>query len=227
MPKKKPRRQKSSSGRKVVRPKAPLTSIAKRLDPAKLPPIPEDALGRAALLPAVATSLTMRKFGLADVPLESLIFELHNQCEAASKGDLTRAEQLLMSQAQTLDVMFHSMAQRAAMNMGQHMDAFETYMRLAMRAQGQCRATVEALAVIKNPPNLAFVKQANIGQQVQVNNGGPAVLSRGGEPQSQQSKLLEIKRGERMDSRTAATAGSAHSQLETVEQIDGAEDCVR
>jgi hypothetical protein len=46
----------------------------------------------------------------------------------------------------------------------------ENYMRMAMRAQNQCRMTLETLATIKNPP-VVFAKQANInnGGQKQVN----------------------------------------------------------
>jgi len=49
-----------------------------------------------------------------------------------------------------------------------------TYMRLAFKAQSQCRATWETIATIKHPPAVAFVKQANYaaGNQ-QVNNGTP------------------------------------------------------
>ena len=45
-------------------------------------------------------------------------------------------------------------------------------LRSDLKAQAQCRATLEALAEIKNPHPVAFVKQANIssGHQ-QVNNG--------------------------------------------------------
>jgi hypothetical protein len=45
--------------------------------------------------------------------------------------------------------------------MGEYVDAADTYMRLALRAQSQCRATLETLAAIKNPP-VAFANQANI-----------------------------------------------------------------
>jgi hypothetical protein len=39
------------------------------------------------------------------------------------------------------------------------------------KPQAQCRATIEALAEIKNPRPVAFVKQANIAQgPQQVNN---------------------------------------------------------
>ena len=44
-------------------------------------------------------------------------------------------------------------------------------MRMALKAQSQCRATLETLATIKNPPAV-FARQANIAQgPQQVNNG--------------------------------------------------------
>jgi hypothetical protein len=42
------------------------------------------------------------------------------------------------------------------------MGACETYLRLALKAQSQCRATLETLAAIRNPQPVAFVRQANI-----------------------------------------------------------------
>ena len=44
--------------------------------------------------------------------------------------------------------------------MNEHLPAAETYMRLALKAQSQCRATLETLANIKNPPTV-FARQAN------------------------------------------------------------------
>ncbi len=76
------------------------------------------------------------------------------------------------------------------------MNAAELYLRLALKAQGQCRATLETLAVIKNPTALTFVKQANIahGPQ-QVNNTiappDPQALSHG-KTAIEPNKLLGI-----------------------------------
>jgi hypothetical protein len=80
-------------------------------------------------------------------------------------------------QAQTLDAIFNGLARRTAVNAGEYMAACETYLRLALKAQSQCRATLETLAMIKNPRPLAFVKHANIaaGPQ-QVNNAAPAEI---------------------------------------------------
>jgi mRNA interferase RelE/StbE len=52
-------------------------------------------------------------------------------------------------------------------------DTTERYLRLALRAQSQSRATWEALIAIKNPPPVGYLRQTNIahGPQ-QVNNGG-------------------------------------------------------
>lgn len=113
--------------------------------------------------------------GAADLP--ELIAALRKQCSAVAGGDLKGAEVLLVTQAAALNTLFFELTRRSGLNMGEHMVAMETYMRLALRAQTQCRATLETLAAIKNPP-VVFAKQANInnGGQQQVNNGQAAAL---------------------------------------------------
>jgi len=56
-----------------------------------------------------------------------------------------------MAQAHTLDAIFGSCARRAALNMGTYLNTAETYLRLGLKAQSQCRTTLETLANIKNP----------------------------------------------------------------------------
>ena len=104
-------------------------------------------------------------------------------------------------------------------------------MRLALKAQGQCRATVETLAAMKNPP-VVFAKQANIssGPQ-QVNNGvvsppsGEQKLPPAhGENKTEQTKLLDgVTNGSTyMDAGTAGTTGRSDKALEPVEVINRA-----
>jgi hypothetical protein len=64
--------------------------------------------------------------------------------------------------------------------MGEYVNAAETYMRLALKAQSQCRTTLETLAGIKNPASVTFVRQANVahGPQ-QVNNESFETSTRG------------------------------------------------
>lgn len=86
-------------------------------------------------------------------------------------GNLTSLENMLTAQAVTLNALFNKLAQRSGLNMGEHLGAADTYMRLALKAQSQCRSTIEAINEIKNPSSATFVRQANIGNAVQVNNG--------------------------------------------------------
>jgi hypothetical protein len=122
------------------------------------------------------------------------------------------------------------LARRAALNMGEYINAAETYMRLALKAQSQCRATIETLALIKNPPPVTFVKQANIahGPQ-QVNNGAqPAAEAlRARESENQPNKLLEQQHGERLDGGTAPATLGADSAMAAVAQVYGATNADR
>ncbi len=152
-----------------------------------------------------------------DVP--ALMDQLRDQASAVNRGDLSHAEAMLMNQATALQSLFARLAERG---MGcDSAPAFEVNMRMALRAQNQCRATLETLAAIKNPP-VIFAKQANIanGHQ-QINNGSP---SQAQENQNQQSKLLEEQHGEWLDTGTSGAAIGADKAMEAVGEIDRAEN---
>jgi len=142
--------------------------------------------------------------------------------EEVRGGNLSLLENLMTAQAITLNALFNKLAQRAGSNMGEYMSAADTYMRLALKAQSQCAKTVEVLASIKNPPSVAFVKQANIGNAVQVNNGQQypnrtrTHAQAHGENPKPANELLEAQDGERLDTRTTATSGAIDSGVETV-----------
>lgn len=190
-------------------------------------------LAKVAQRPSVRAAATIKSYtkpSFGDVDLTTLVDELGTQIAAANRGDLGRAEAMLIAQAHTLEAIFHELARRAGLNMGEYLNAAEMYMRLALKAQSQCRATLETLAAIKNPPaSVAFVRQANIanGPQ-QVNNAPPTGLSscaRGME--NPQSKLLEQTNGERLDAKAPTSASRTNSQLETVATIYGTDDARR
>lgn len=120
---------------------------------------------------------------------------------AVAKGDLGRAEAILVAHAHTLDEIFSALARRSAANIeAGYGESADRYMRLALKAQSQCRTTLEALAEIKDPRPVAFVRQANIaaGPQ-QVNNAFSLPDSRAGNSQNEPIKLLEDSDGERLD----------------------------
>jgi len=66
---------------------------------------------------------------------------------------------MLTAQAHTLDAIFNNLEQRAIN--AEYMDNLDRYLKLALRAQSQCRATWEALSTIKSPPVMGYVRQAN------------------------------------------------------------------
>lgn len=84
-----------------------------------------------------------------------------------SDTPLLLAERILMSQAQSLNAVFCDMAKRA--NRQEYVANMDKLLRLALKAQSQCRATLETLANIKNPP-IVFAKHANIANHQQINN---------------------------------------------------------
>lgn len=88
----------------------------------------------------------------------------------AAEGELAMASRILAAQAIALDSMFAELARRAALNMGEYMDASERYGRLALRAQTNCRTTLEALAKLHQPREQTV-------RHVHVNEGGQAVVA--------------------------------------------------
>lgn len=189
----------------------------------------ERKMAEAMLRPTVGAALTVCQFNKVsgELPLTELVQELTQQIRACANGDLSRGEGMLTAQAHSLDAIFNELARRAQLNVGHYPETVERYMRLALKAQSQCRATIEALANMKNPRPVAYVQQANIGQAVQVNNAPQQAadgVARARESEKQPNKLLEQQRNEWMDGRTAQAAGSGNSSMETVGAVHGAKD---
>ena len=144
--------------------------------------------------------------------------------DAVKAGDMSTAGTMLITQANMLDMMFNRLARKAAYS--EYLSQMEANLRHALRAQARCRATLEALAEIKNPRPIAFVKQQNVGYNVQVNNGtAPPTVSRTHEESGDQSnKLLEHQHGEWLDTGAAAKVGRGNQAMATVDESDRAED---
>ncbi|MFO1352589.1 MAG: hypothetical protein U1F68_18730 [Gammaproteobacteria bacterium] len=208
----------------------PKTTTTVKRDPntliAEAKPNEEQAasLARVILQPSVKGAVTIKEYSnkYGDIELMRLVRELAEQVRAANDGDLKLAEGMLMVQAHTLDAIFNSLAQRSIN--AEYMENLDRYLRLALKAQNQCRATLETLAAIKSPASVAFVRQANIGYNQQINNdaGRENNPSRAGENPNPQNKLLEAKPYERLDTGTPGATVGVDSALETVGEIDRA-----
>lgn len=172
----------------------------------------------------VATLFSKGTYG--EVSLTEAVRSLRETSSALRAGDLGAAEGLLVAQAVALNAMFAEMSRRAALNMGEYLPAMEAYMRLALRAQAQTRATVETLAAIKNPP-VVFARQANIsGGHQQVVNGsiGATVRAPAGESPEAPNELLEASHGQRLDTGAKGEAGGADRRLAPVGAVHRAAD---
>lgn len=171
-----------------------------------------------------ATAARFVSVDLAGVSLTDMVASLQAQGEAVNRGDLGDGERMLSAQAVALNAIFAELARVAHANLFTVPDVADRYLRLALRAQSQSRATVETLAAIKNPPVL-FARQANIahGPQ-QVNNGTPA--PRAGECVSVPTELFEDRTHGRtqLDPGATPAAGRAHPQLVPVEALDRPEE---
>jgi hypothetical protein len=176
------------------------------------------ALAQTMLQPTLQAGYTVYAFNdghhNSDLEINALVAELERQSESANHGDLKRAEAMLIAQAHSLDAIFSSLARRALVQ--NQLSMYEAHLRLALKAQNQCRATLETLATIKYPP-VIYASQANVttGPQ-QVNNGAP---SRARETDVVQSKLSEGENELRADTRAPAVTSRADKEVETLGKI--------
>jgi hypothetical protein len=95
---------------------------------------------------------------------------LAEEIQRSLNGDLSLVSRIHTSQAISLDALFTEMARRSGNNMGQYPDAADRYMRLALKAQSACRATLDALAKLHQPREQTV-------RHVHVNEGGQAVIA--------------------------------------------------
>ncbi|GAA4417819.1 hypothetical protein [Acidovorax lacteus] len=153
----------------------------------------------------------------------ALIAALRQQTQTVHKGDLRSAEAMLMNQAMALQSLFVKLAET-----GLQADLLrqqETALRLALKAQSQCRATLETLANIKNPP-VVYAKQANVttGPQ-QINNGPPTTPTGTREEIFEENKLKELSHDKQqgLDAGATGAAGGTHPGAAAMAQVHRAE----
>ena len=192
----------------------------------------EDQLMADLVAQGVATNATTAiRYINADhgaISLTDMVASLREHGEAVNRGDLSAAERMLNAQAVALNTIFAELARRASLNMGQHLDATDRYLRLALKAQSQSRATVETLAAIKNP-SVVFARQMNVAHGPQQINNGPAPNStpasaHPGETVSEPTELLQDMTDGRtqLDPRATPTTGRAHQDLAAVGALNRA-----
>ena len=171
----------------------------------------DEAVAKTLIRPEVQASLTIQKLHpINDV--NALTKILGQQTADVIDGSMVRPEAMLLCQAHTLDALFNSLIMKGLDQT--HTPHYEVFMKLAFKAQSQCRSTLQSLSDIKNP-SVVYAKQANIthGNQ-QINNGVPAPRTQ--ENKKYSNELLEHTNGKRLDTRAKGETIGAYSELEAV-----------
>lgn len=164
----------------------------------------------------------MQPKNIADeIDTPTMLEILRDQAAAVQRGDMAHAEGMLINQASSLQALFVRLAERAMEQA--HMPNLEGFMRMALRAQSQCRATLETLATIKNPP-VVYAKQANFAAGHQQVNNGILSPTQAREIENPQTKLMGAHNGVWLDTGAAGAAGGTDKAMAAMGEIDRAED---
>lgn len=154
-----------------------------------------------------------------DVP--TMLETLREQVKAVHGGDLKQAEAMLVNQATALQSLFARLTEKAFEQT--HMPNLEGFMRLGLRAQSQCRTTLETLSAIKNPP-IVYAKQANIAQGHQQVNNGPIEAPQAREIENEQTQLSGGTHELLPDARASGNESRVNPTLEALGEIDRAKN---
>ena len=155
---------------------------------------PEESRANMVVSGLETNAVTVARFSqvLGDVDLTECVFKLDDAVERVHQGDLRASEALLTSQAVALNAIFTHLANVAVKS--EYLDKFERSLRLALKAQSQCRTTIETLAEVKNP-RAVFVRQANVAH-------GPQQVNNAVRPPSREEQPVRAENQENAANRT-------------------------
>lgn len=195
-------------------PRAKKTALAKQDKQAESEHYAKVSLSPATMSAVLSEAFTSSIF--PDTKIADVASALRDKITIIQNGDMKPIEAMLIGQAQALQTMFVSLGRQAASKTS--LPQYTAFMNLALKAQAQSRATIQALTELKYPKQVAFVKQANIshGHQ-QVNNAtsthAPAHAK---EIEHQPNELLSEMNHATMDSSGTATTSAIDKAMATV-----------
>ena len=145
-----------------------------------------------------------------DFDFQSAMQVLEKTTQQIKSGDLSKIEQMYISQAVALEAIFTKTIRKAGA--AEHLPQYQAHMHLALKAQNQSRATLQALVQLKQPSNTQFIKQANIAQgHQQVNNLAEKNIT-------PQNELLEDSYA-KLDTGTTPTTTGIDTTLEALDEV--------
>lgn len=173
----------------------------------------------SASMMSAAVAEPFNKVLFPDVEVYDYSAALDSKIKAVQGGDMSEIEAMLIGQAQALQTIFVSLGRRAG-NLTQ-LNQYTAFMGMALKAQSQSRATIQALIELKYPKHATFVKQANIshGHQQVNNHGNTDPPAHAQKIINQSNELLEVNNGSQtMDIGATETAGNQDKAVATVEE---------
>ena len=183
-------------------------------------------VARLALNSTAQAAVTITEYNNMDVNRD--LYNLHDslveQTNTIKDGDMSRCEEMLAAQAHTLDSIFNCLSQKAIKS--ESMNNLDDYLRLALKAQSQCRTTLDSLPGRKSAPMIGMVQQANIANGPQQVNNVTSPVNGNKEPAESnfsKNKLMEETDGERLDTRTACPASKSDQEMAALGEIHRAE----
>ena len=148
-----------------------------------------------------------------DFDFQSAMQVLEKTTQQIKSGDLSKIEEMYISQAVALEAIFTKTIRKASA--AERLPQYQAHMHLALKAQNQSRATLQALVQLKQPSNTQFIKQANIAQgHQQVNNLAEKNIT-------PQNELLEdIHGNSQLDTGTTTTTTGIDTALEALDEVN-------
>ena len=187
-------------------------------------PTPErDMLAHEILLsPTIQNAAAIEAWGkfAGATDLGELVKDFREHVKQVQDGDMSRPEAMLYGQAVTLQTIFTNLARRAVNQ--EHLRQFQTHLTLALKAQAQCRATLEALVEMKNPRPVSFVTQANISHGPQQINNARSTHAHAGKTPDARNELLEHQHGNTLEFGAESPASRFDQTVEAVGAVNRA-----
>lgn len=170
-----------------------------------------------------SSAMAINQLNGDDLDEVTIMREMADSARLVKNNDLGEIEEMLMTQAKTLDHFFYkNLKELGKLRM---INQIQVIADLALKAQNQSRKTLIALAELKHPRRTTFIKQQNNAVNQQVNNGLDSSSPRKKEQKEIKpaNELLEVKKDEWMDKTTKGATGQINPSMETMEPVNRSE----
>ena len=187
-----------------------------------------NALARTLLTPGLSNARAIKALEGEKLPEDMGVVHLkealEDQVASLREDDSTQhQEAMLADQAVTLQTLFVRLIERAeAQTVAEH---YRTLLHLALRAQNQSRATLQALSNVRSPRSQVFAKQANVANNQQINHAQSAEDPSAETLENTQTGLLDEQPNEQwLDTRAPSQAGAGNSTMAPLDTLDRTQD---